>query len=48
MGELHPLRAGSFHDLELMAQRQNLKLQGRSRTEGRSARQKHRSEYRSH
>jgi hypothetical protein len=47
-GEPHPLRAGSFHDLELMAERENLKLQGRSRTEGRAERQEHRSEYRSH
>lgn len=32
-GEPHPLRAGSFQDLELMAQRQDLKLQGRPSTE---------------
>jgi len=28
MSEPHPLSAGSFHHMELMAQRQDLKLQG--------------------
>ena len=31
--EPHPPRAGSFQDLELMAQRKDLKLQGRASTE---------------
>jgi len=33
MGEPHPLKARSFQDLELMAQRQDLKMQGRTRAE---------------
>jgi hypothetical protein len=36
MSEPHPLSAGSFQDLELMAQRKDLELQGCASAERRS------------